>query len=52
MDTKVFKKLIKEAVKEALKDMVMKIEEETEVPLIEYSEVGQPKFDDEKFYCP
>jgi hypothetical protein len=42
----------KEAVKEALKDMVMKIEEENEVPLIEYNEVGQPKFDEGKFYCP
>jgi hypothetical protein len=42
----------KEAVKEALKDMVMKIEEETEIPFIEYSEVGQPKFDDRKFFCP
>ncbi len=42
----------KEAVKEALKDMVMKIEEEVEAPMIEFSEVGSPKFDEGKFYCP
>ena len=42
----------KEAVKEALKDMVLKIEQEAESPVIEFSEVGSPKFDEEKFFCP
>ena len=42
----------KEAVKEALKDMVMKIEEETEIPFVEYRENGQPKFNEGKFFCP